>query len=164
MAPPRPSSSGERVGHPFPTPLPIGASVRPQENLTNPALCPPKTNSWLRLCLYNWLMLIIMIMQWAWRMSTSGFLKEPEPIAISSMWRLPRQLDVIDAIFERPGDGVVVIFRGRDCFSVCTCISIYFGAVRQRLWRRGRCVPWLLLLSTFHVGLARLQKQHEQTL
>ena len=46
-------------------------------------------------------------------MNTQGYLKEQEPIAISSMWRLPRQLDFIDAIFERPGDGVVVIFRGQ---------------------------------------------------
>jgi len=52
------------------------------------------------------------MLQWAWRMSTRGFLKQSEPIAISTMWRLPWQLDVIDAIFERPGDGVVVIFRG----------------------------------------------------
>ena len=45
-------------------------------------------------------------------MHTSGSLKYREPVPISSIWRLPRQLDVIDAIFERPGDGVVVIFRG----------------------------------------------------
>jgi len=60
---------------------------------------------------------LLMVMQWAWRMNSRGRLREPgQPIAISSMWRLPRQLDVIDAIFERPGDGVVVIFRGRYCY------------------------------------------------
>ena len=45
-------------------------------------------------------------------MSTRGLLKDYEPLSISSMWRFPRQLDVIDAVFERPGDGIVVIFRG----------------------------------------------------
>jgi len=55
---------------------------------------------------------MMLTMKWAWQMSTRGFLKRREPIAISSMWRLPGQLDVIDAIFERPGDGIIVIFRG----------------------------------------------------
>jgi len=59
------------------------------------------------------MMMMMMMLQWAWRMNARGYLKEQQPIAISSMWRLPRQLDVIDAIFERPGDGVVVIFRGQ---------------------------------------------------
>jgi len=57
-------------------------------------------------------------------MSTRGYLKESEPVAISSMWRLPRQLDAIDAIFERPGDGIVVIFRGHSQ-SVFIALGLY---------------------------------------
>jgi len=60
-------------------------------------------------------------------MHTSGSLKDSEPVSISSIWRLPRQLDVIDAIFERPGDGVVVIFRG---INTSLCLFLLFTTIQ----------------------------------
>jgi len=81
-------------------------------------------------------MMMMMMTQWAWRMNTRGVLKDQGPIAISTMWSLPWQLDAIDAIFERPGDGVIVIFRGRYVMlhyvtDALSLLDSYFTDVRR---------------------------------
>ena len=59
-------------------------------------------------------------MQWFWRRDDKGVM-DGYPVEMSRFWYgLPSYVDSIDAVYERPGDGRIVFFKGEYTFTKCS--------------------------------------------